>query len=130
MAATETAAIVLPVAAETRGQAIERRMLALGMNYTSLGDQAGGLYRQTVKRATEDHPSTRPATYAQLEAALDRIEQETGQNEPGLSGPQIVVVRLRDGDREVAVEGPVDNLEALEAAADRLLRRMSREGDT
>jgi hypothetical protein len=39
--------------------------------------------------------------------------------------PHIVVVRLKNHVGEVAVEGPVEDIEALEAAAQRLIRGMA-----
>jgi hypothetical protein len=67
-------------------------------------------------------------TYSKLEKWFDDFEEETGADEEGMvaEGPAspvpspTVVIRLGNG--AVVVEGPVENLEALIEAAERLRR--------
>lgn len=137
MSTTAAAATLAPMAqmeqsdvpGESRGAAINRRMRALGMNFTSLGKEARGTYRQTVKRATEDNPTVEPGTYDILEATLDRLERQLGH----AGGPDAVLSteeRLiefevsSDAGVRVVVRGPVTDAAALEAAVANLIRDM------
>lgn len=112
---------------ETRGAAIARRMRALGMNYTSLGREARGMYRQTVKRAIENDPRTEEGTYELLETTLSRVEREWGHTD----GPDIVVstedqlIEIEAEDTEggfrFVVKGPVANADVLSAQVAKIL---------
>lgn len=115
---------------ESRGAAIGRRMRALGMNYTSLGREARGTYRQTVKRAIENDPVVGAGTYELLEATLTRLEQQLGLGE----GPDAFVstedqlieleVTNEDGFR-VVVKGPIRNADVLREQVRKILSDMS-----
>lgn len=119
-------------AAESRGQAIKRRMVKIGMTPTTLGREAG-VDRGTVKRAIDDLPTVRDTTYTALELALDAVEELTGENGP--DNPRVAqrhhlvparIVELEATTTEgvrFAVKGPVDDAAALEAMILRLIAK-------
>lgn len=113
-------------ATESRGQAIKRRMVKLGMSPTSLARESG-VDRATVNRALEDRQTVRDTTYTALELALDSLEELTGENgpdSPRLLPPGVRIVELEgttvDGVR-FAVRGPVEDSATLEATLLRLV---------
>lgn len=116
-----------PGNSESRGAAVGRRMRALGMNYTSLGKEARGMYRQTVKRAIENHPKVEVATYEILEATLDRLEVQLGH----AGGPDVVVstpehlIEIEAEDTEggfkFVVKGTVADADVLSAQVAKIL---------
>lgn len=110
---------------ETRGQAIERRMLRLGLTQTALAEESG-VERTTVGKALADNVKVQPRTYARIETALDRLEHEVGYG-----GPDVVLSTEHglmefevtgDFGVRVVVKGPVANAEELEASVARLIR--------
>lgn len=115
-------------ASESRGQAIKRRMVKVGMTPTSLGKEAG-VDRGTVNRALDDRPTVRDTTYTALELALDAVEELTGENGPDhprllQSGPRIVELEATTAEGvRFAVKGPVEDSATLEAMILRLVQR-------
>lgn len=67
---------------QTWGQAVRRRILAIGIDDKEFAARAE-LDRGTVKRATDDHPSTSERTKAKIERALEKLEEEIGMAESG-----------------------------------------------
>lgn len=112
---------------ETRGHAATRRMTALGLNYTTLGREAEGLDRQTVRRALADSPQTDRGTWRRIEDALTRLEADTG-----LAGGPDAVMSTTEGLVEfevtgdfgvrVVVKGPIGQTDELERSVARLIR--------
>jgi transcriptional regulator with XRE-family HTH domain len=137
---------------ETRGHAIRARRLGHGIKSVRAFAEASGVSRVAVTAAEAGEAST--GTYDRLEAWLDRLEERdsaTGEGirrmsptkteralagaepETGISAhspaqdtaPHIVVVRLKNHAGEVVVEGPVEDIATLEAAAQRLILGMA-----
>jgi len=117
---------------ETRGERAARRMNALGYNYSSLGKEAGGMNRQTVKRALTDWPKTGATTWRLIESALDRLERSHGMN----GGPDAVMSTDEgliefevsgDFGVRVVVKGPIGDADALERSVARLIRDIRRD---
>lgn len=117
--------------AESRGEAIKRRMVALGMTPSSLS-KAARIDRGTVTRAIADVATVRDTTYTQLEITLEGIEEEVGQHGPDLSAVapfrqgDVVELQATIGDGADAVrfvvKGPIADREELEAMISRLVR--------
>lgn len=128
---------LVPMSKETRAHALRERMELLGVGVQRLAVEAN-YNRKTVSRALEGSASDR--TYQDLEEALEAIKlridgpddaPEAAQEEPAKNvGEGLVSFKLKGiyGAAEVIVEGPVENLADLEAAAERLLRGGSGEG--
>lgn len=74
-----------------RGEAIAVRMDRLGISSRDLGAQLD-IDRQTVARAREG--SARSSTMGMIEAHLDRLEGQTGLDEPD---PITTTIELPDG---------------------------------
>lgn len=112
---------------ETRGQAIGRRMKALGMKRTDLADQAGaGGSRSLLYRVLKDEPGVRDESYRVFELALDRIEDEYGHGGPDAVLPTehglIEFEVTGDFGVRVVVKGPIENATELEKSVARLIR--------
>jgi transcriptional regulator with XRE-family HTH domain len=118
MMSTENRTQSLPMSNETRGHAIRARRLAHGIKSVRQLADRSGVSREAITAAEAGQASAQ--TYERLEAWFDAFEEETGSDEA--NEPHIIVVRLKNDLGEVAVEGPVDDLAELEAAARRLLR--------
>jgi transcriptional regulator with XRE-family HTH domain len=106
---------------EEIGRAIKRRRLALGMDVKDLAEEAK-VDRGRLS-AWEKGEGARESSIAQVLRALDRLEAE-------IVGPydnerDIVTFRLQGNfGVDVTLQGPVSNLDELEASVTRLLRSM------
>lgn len=67
---------------DTWGQAIRRRITAVGITDKEFASRAG-IDRSTVKRATDDDPKLNGVTKSKIERALDDLEDEIGMAESG-----------------------------------------------
>lgn len=125
MQALRNAADLPPVGDDSeRGRAIQRRLDNLGISDREFHEQAG-IDRKTLRRAVAGAETTRPSTYAAIEAALDRIERRVRPDIPEPNDSGLVTFQLSgDFGVEVTVKGPVENLDQLEASVERLIRRM------
>lgn len=105
------------------GKAVQARRERLGLGKNELAE-AADVSRDTVA-AIEAGEGFRRSSLTKIENALKAAEDEAGLtapprvNEP--AGPHIVVVQLKNERGEVVLQGPVEDLPALEAAAQRLL---------
>ena len=111
------------------GVQVTRRRERLQMDGISLAAEAG-IHRNTLS-AIENGKSGQRAKLVKVLQALDRLEAEAGlppieeEAQPRAAGePKYTMVHLKNEFGEVFVEGPVENLEALGAEAQRLLREM------
>lgn len=109
------------------GDDIRARRERLGVDALDLAS-AAGIHRNTLS-ALEKGSSYNASTLSKVLRALEAMEEEAGIGAPSAADvpaaptePHIIVVRLKNDVGEVAVEGPVDDLAELEAAARRLLR--------
>lgn len=116
---------------ESRGQAIKRRMEALGMGPADLAKEAD-LSRGAVYRVIADEDGVQNKTYSACERALDRVEYELGHGGPDavLSTEQGLIEFEVTGDFgvRVVVKGPMENALELEESVARLIRNI-RSGD-
>lgn len=132
MAATAHAATLVPMTdegetghEETRGEAIKRRMEAIGMNP---GDLAGAadISRSLLYRVFRDEPNLREQSYTSLERTLDRIEFENGHGTPDPVAPAdhglIEFEVTGDFGVRVVVKGPIENAAELEESVARLIK--------
>ena len=128
--AREDRAQLGPVSDE--GVEVTHRRERLGLDIYELAAEAG-VNRDTVA-AIEKGKGFRRASLAAIESALDRLETEVGLNAPPREPDQpdrrrrssdVVIVRLKNDAGEVAVEGPVEDLAALQAAATAMLRSLA-----
>ena len=121
MNATADDAGLLPMSDETRGHAIKRRRLGLGI--TSLREFADrtGVDRGAITKAERGHGSE--GTYDRLESWLDRFEEETGNDDPG---SDYIEFRLSGvfGVDSIVVRGPVSDASELEQSVARLVREL------
>lgn len=116
------------VADETRGQAIKRRRLALGIKSQHVLAKQSGVSRDAVMAAEAGDASE--TTYGRLEAWLSGIEEETGMDASSSPSERGLVTFRLSGNFgvEVTVQGPVENVAELEAAVERLIRKVGEEG--
>jgi transcriptional regulator with XRE-family HTH domain len=122
---------------ETRGRALKRRRLSLGIKSISELHRESGLSREAITAAEEGHGST--ATYERLEAWFDRFEHETG-SDAGEAAAHMennngIVEFTVEGDFgvRVVVRGPIADVEALERSVGRIvttIRENQKEGPT
>lgn len=112
-----------------RGAAIQARLQALGIGDREFQRETK-IDRKTLNRAIANDPAVRESTYLAIEVALDRLERRS-QGGVAVSERDLVTFRLSGNfGVEVTVQGPVSDMEALEAAVERLLRRMGDEPQT
>src|SRR4051794_8191578 len=107
------------VVTETRGDLLRQRRLRHGMSVSQL-HRASKISRDAIDAAEGGKASD--LTYSKLEKWFDDFEEETGAEgeEERATPAQAPTVVIRLGNGAVVVEGPVDNLEALIEAAERL----------
>src|SRR4051812_31490803 len=123
--AREKQAESAPVSSE--GDSVRRRRERLGLHKNELAD-AAGVSRDTLA-AIESGEGFRRTSLTKIEQALEAAEVEAGidapspEQEPESVQSRPVVINLDGG--AVVVEGPIENLEALIAAAERLRRGAS-----
>jgi transcriptional regulator with XRE-family HTH domain len=115
---------------ETRGEAIKRRMDALGISAGDLATEAG-ISRGQVYRVISDRENVTGRSYGACESALDRLEREHGHGGPDalLSTEAGLIEFGVDVDAigvHVVVKGPVANAAELEASVARLIRDIRR----
>lgn len=111
---------------ETRGAAIQRRLEELGLSDREWHRETG-IDRKTLNRAIAGESSVRASTYGAIESALDKLERRVRGGDIKPEG-DLVTFRLSGNfGVEVTVQGPVANVEELEAAVERLLRKMGEE---
>ena len=105
------------------GEAVQERRTRLGLSVSELARRAHvDRGRLTALEAGE---TVRDSTLGAVEHALDKLEQELGMNDPDTpSGVVRFVVRGVYGAEALVVEGPVENIAALEASVDRIMRRL------
>jgi hypothetical protein len=111
---------------QRRAQEIQRRLEALGIGDREF-HRATGIDRKTLNRAVQANPSTRPSTYAAIEAGLTKLEEHMTppMPPPTEGGPGTVTFKLTGNfGVDVVVQGPVENLDELEASVEKLLRGM------
>jgi hypothetical protein len=115
----------LAVMETDRGADIGRRVDALGITDREFHAKTG-IDRKTLRRAIAGEASVRGSTYGAIEAALDKLErsvQPARQIVPNEQG--LVTFRLTGNfGVDVTVQGPVSDLDALEASVEKLLRGM------
>ena len=137
MSVTSIATSVAPVTDASSGANIQRRRLAIGMSVAELARRAN-VDRGRLS-ALEAGDNVRDTTLAAVVRALSDLEHELGMDEPSQVAPVQMaseppaphMVRIEVdgvyGAKALVVEGPVDDLPALEAAVDRILRRLAGE---
>lgn len=117
------------------GKVVRARRERLGLSGLELARETethGRKVNRNTIASIEAGKSFNRTTLARLQKVLDELEAESGLQpmdqapegspEPSDAEPHIIIVRLKNDVGEVAVEGPVDDLAELEAAARRLLR--------
>lgn len=116
---------------DNRGSEVKARREALGLSLRSLAALAD-VDRGRLALFEEGSASPRDYWIQRVEHALDRAEAEGVEpvveddeaNRPGFVRFKVEGVY---GAKALVVEGPVDNLPELEAAVDRIMRRLAGE---
>lgn len=112
---------VAPVAEEmTRGAQIRARRERMSWSARAFATRAG-FNRGTLTDVETDAPTVRETSYAAAERTLDELEEELGYDKPGDHVVRFVV-RGVYGAEALVVEGPVEDIAALEASVDRIMR--------
>jgi len=109
-----------------RGAEIQRRLDRLNLSDRDF-ERRTGVERKTLRRAIDMGDRTRESTWRNIETALDQLEARF-RGEPTTTpaadvepGPRMVTLRRSQGDVDIVVEGPIDDLDALVATVERLL---------
>lgn len=110
---------------ETRGHELKARRLALGIKSVREFADASGIDREALGKAERGQGST--GTYDRAEAWLERMEEETGHDEPA-SEPLRFTFHDVYGIGELIVEGPVDRPDELVASITKLLAEIRGKG--
>jgi transcriptional regulator with XRE-family HTH domain len=111
------------------GEDIRDRRRALGLNHSELAALAK-VDRSRVTKAEKGDESLRDSTIGAIHRALSDLEQEMGMDLPSRvvapNAPHVIrfVVEGVYGAKALVVEGPVENIAELEAAVDRIMRRL------
>lgn len=108
---------------ETRGHDIKTRRLALGIKSVREFAEATGLDRGALGKAEAGEGSV--ATMERAEAWLDKMEAETGHDEPS-SEPIRLTFHDVYGIGEIIAEGPADRPDELVAAVAKLFAEIQR----
>lgn len=119
----------------TDGADVTRRRERLKFEIYELADEAG-VNRDTLSD-WESGKTKRPQTETvnKVLSTLDRLEQEMGFNAPPARHPEneehLVRFTVKGvyGAEALVVEGPVDDIAELEAAVDRIMRRIQGRAD-
>lgn len=110
----------------SRGERIKARRLALGIKSVREFAEASGISRDALGPAENGRASS--GTYERAEAWLDRMEAETGHDEPVESSTSREPIRLTFHDvfgiGEIIAEGPSDRPDELVATVSRLLEEI------
>lgn len=121
--------------ARARARSITARREALGMTITDLAHEAGVNRGQLGEYEGGKHASSEP-WIRKVENALARIEVETGHDEPPTplipddKGKVVrFVVEGVYGAKALIVEVPPENVDDLERAIDRIMRRLQQGSD-
>lgn len=118
---------LLPVESAETGRRIRERRTRLGMTVKDLAERAG-VDRGRLAKLEAGEPAIRATTIGAVEAALDRIEEETGMNDPAAREDGVVEFRVTGNfGVDVVVKGPVRDLAALEESVNRILSRMQKD---
>lgn len=127
MTLTATPATLAEMTTDKRAQTLRARREHLGMSKAALAKLAG-VDRGKLQRYEDGIDSPSDRWIGGIERALDDFEAETG-HAPGESAERPHVIRFEVqgvyGAKALIVEGPVDDLPALEAAIDRIMRRLA-----
>jgi len=106
---------------ETRGHGIKARRLAMGIKSVREFAEASGIDRAALGKAEKGVGTE--ATIERAEAWLDRMEAETGHDEPG---PEPIRLTFHDvfGIGEIIAEGPADRPDELVEAVAKLFAQI------
>lgn len=127
------------VMSDTAGDRYKARRTAIGLSVSALAKRAH-VDRGSLTALEQGQP-VRDTTLAAIEKALAELEHELGMDEPSavsLVSPEPVAEKPHTirfevqgvyGAKALIVEGPVDDLPALEAAVDRIMRRLAEGAD-
>lgn len=136
MAASDTAAKLSTMDTEavgaSRGRRIKERAEALGLGPTELA-KLTGWGRTTIHKVYDGIEPVRESTLTSIETVLAAVEREHGhvpegeELPPGASSNLVTFRLAGDWNVEVTVQGPIENIDELQAAAGRLIREI-REG--
>lgn len=115
---------------ESRGATVRARREHLGMTVSGLAKLAN-VDRGKLAKFEEGDDAPTERWINGVERALDGFEAETG-HEPGeverkATAPGLIRFTVEGvyGAKALVVEGPVDNIAELEAAVDRIMRRLA-----
>jgi len=117
------------------GSQVRARRERLGMGIKDLAAEAG-VSRDTLSDLESGTKDFRQATLYKVLRALDRIEEESGIDTPPPSegptnAPGLVRFEVKGvyGAEALVVEGPIENINELEEAVDRIMRRVQGRAD-
>lgn len=110
---------------ETRGHGIKTRRLALGIKSLREFAEASGISREALTAVEKGSGSD--ATMERAEAWLDRMEAETGHDEPS-TDPIRLTFHDVYGIGEIIAEAPGDKGDELVAAVVKLLAEIRARG--
>lgn len=117
------------------GEQIKTRRTAIGMSVAALAKRAG-VDRGSLA-ALEDGRHVRDTTVAAIDKTLADLEHEMGMDVPSqvaipAAAPAMIRFTVEGvyGAKALVVEGPVENVAELEAAVDRIMRRLAGDNDT
>lgn len=111
---------------DTRGRSIKARRLALGIKSIREFAEASGISREALTAIEKGAGSE--GSMERAEAWLDRMEAETGHDEP-VREPLRFTFHDVYGIGELIVEGPVEHPDELVAAVARLLADIRSKSD-
>lgn len=110
----------------TRAEDIEARRVQLGWSVSDLAERAS-VDRGRLAKFLRGEVAPRPAWIGAVEKALSTVEDGGETTEPHRSGLVRFTVEGVYGAKALVVEGPVGNIPELEAAVDRIMRRVQGE---
>lgn len=114
------------------GGRIKDRRKSLGMPANRLAKEAE-VSREHLSAVENGHKQPTPEWVRRVELAMDRYAHETGQDEPAAAPATHAAPMVRFtvegvyGAKALVVEGPVENIAELEAAVDKIMRRLAGE---
>lgn len=116
---------VSPMADKGVGARIRARRMELGMSVKALAERAG--VDRGRLTAIEDGANARSSTIGAIEAELNRLEAEINEDpdyQPAGRPGGLVTFRIRGNfGVDATVQGPVGDIDRLEASAQRLLKQ-------
>lgn len=122
-APTDQPPTIYAVTIQGAGERIRARRTALGMTVKALAEKAG--VDRGRLAAIEDGAGARGSTIGAIETALSRLEEEmSGPYDEPASGGMVTFRMSGNFGVDVVVQGPVENLDELEASVERLIRKM------